>query len=208
MLLVETGGAAVHLAAETADGAGHSALPRHWSKDKANALIANLASDTLHELMASRWSSRTLCGRQWSVMAAGEAGPLYPDQLVQLAPTCQRCLASLDRRFPTPAPDERLGLLAELAADAVQEHGSAEIIGVPGDQVAALRAEIRRVFRQRFAYPGKSWFVNDLLLIACDEVTEQVRLDRGSAVVRSLHQGAPTEPVADSGWRIRWHTWV
>lgn len=143
-----------------------------------------------------------------SVMAAGEAGPLYPDQLVQLAPTCQRCLASLDRRFLAPTPHERLDLIAELAAGAVREHGSAEIVGVPGDQVAALRAEIRRVFRRRFGYPGKSWFVSDLLLVACDEVTEQIRLDRGSDVVRSLYQGAPTGPVDDSGWRIHWHTWA
>jgi hypothetical protein len=208
MLLVETaGGTAVHLAAETPEGEGRPAVPDAWLRSETLGYVADIASYDRQELESTRWSTRSLCGREWTAMAAGDGGPLYRDQPIQYAPTCRRCLASLDRRFPVPSPDERVELVVELAARAVEEHGSAEIIGVPGDQVASLRTELRRLFRQRFGHAGKTWLVNDLLLVTCDQATEQVRLAERQEVVRSLYQGAITVPVDDSGWRIHWHAW-
>lgn len=209
MLLVETSGAgiAVHLVAEETGAQGRPAVPARWFRSDMPGYVAGIASYDRGALESARWSARTLCGREWMAMAAGDGGPLYRDQPIQYAPTCQRCLAILDRRFPPANPDDRIGLVVKFAARAVEEHGSAEIVGVPGDQVTPLRTEVRRVFRQRFGHVGQTVLVNDLLLVTCDQATEQVRRTRRQEAALQLDQDAITEPRDDSGWRIHWHTW-
>ena len=59
------------------------------------------------------------------------------------APTCRRCLAIIDRWFPTPVADDRIALLAVKIGQAVHDYGTAEVVGVPGDQTAALRRAAR-----------------------------------------------------------------
>ena len=56
-----------------------------------------------------------------------------------LAPSCHRCLALLDTLFPVPKLDDRLPLIVRIIADTVLEHGTAEILDVPGGHQAALR---------------------------------------------------------------------
>lgn len=139
-------------------------------------------------------------------MAAGEGGPLRASQEPMLAPTCRRCLTSLDRWFPDPTPDERIGLLALLIAQAVEEHGSAEVPGVPGDQLKAFRAAIRRELRRRLGFDGKTYVRDDFMIVTCDEATERARDVMSQDMVRSMPIGIPDgQPRDASGRRLRWH---
>lgn len=210
LLLAEASGAgiAVHLVADDGDGHGRPAVPAHWFRSDMPGYVSGIARYDRGALESARWSPRTLCGREWMSMVAGDSGPLYRDQTIQLAPTCRRCLTILDRRFPPPNIDDRLGVVTELVARAVDEHGSAEIIGVPGDQVAPLRTELRRVFRKRFGHVGQTVLVNDVLLVTCDQATEQVRGARRQEAALRLDNDSIAEPPDDSGWRIYWHTWA
>lgn len=141
-------------------------------------------------------------------MAAGDAGVLRSWQEPALAPTCRRCLASLDRRFPEPAPDDRIGVLAVLIAQAVEEHGSAEVTGVPGDQLKAVRSAARRELRRRLGYDGKTFVHGDFLLVTCDEATEDARLATAREAIRSAPAGfAGDLPRDGSQWRLHWDTW-
>jgi hypothetical protein len=205
LLLVETGGSAVHLADACAKAGGRAAVPAAWLAADGLGYASTIAGYDVDALNASVWSTRALCGVQWHAMAAGAVGPLRSDQDIQLAPTCRRCLTSVDRMFPTPEPDGRVAVLAEVAARAVQEHGSAEVYGVPGDQVRPFRDALRREFRRRFGHTGRTWLVDDVLLASCDEATETVRLAQAQAVVNSLYSS--DTPADDSAWRLRWHTW-
>ncbi len=82
------------------------------------------------------------------------------------APNCQKCLAAIDKSFPTPTPDDRIPVLAELAATAVNEHGTAEIVGVPGDQMNALRQAIRADLRKRFGFSTRTFTQDGLLVVS------------------------------------------
>ena len=86
-----------------------------------------------------------------------------------------------------------------MAAHAVEEHGSAEIIGVPGEQTTLLRAELRRLFKSRFGYRGQTVLMNDVLLVTCDQATEQARSTRRRQAADLLDQRSGAEPVDDSG---------
>jgi hypothetical protein len=82
MLLVETGGPAVHLAAEAGTGRGRPAVPLPWLRPGRPGYVASIRNYDVRELEAARWSPRALCGREWTAMAAGDAGPLYRDEPV------------------------------------------------------------------------------------------------------------------------------
>lgn len=113
-------------------------------------------------------------------------------------------------RPPLPRSNtrRRIALLAVLIAQAVEEHGSAEVVGVPGDQLKPLRAAARRELRRRLGYDGKTYVHGDFLLVTCDEATEQVRLDMAQETVKSMQLGIPDgRPRDESGWRLRWDTW-
>lgn len=203
------GGLAVHLVPR-ANGSpdARAAVPATWLDRASRGYVESIANYSLAFLLEPRWSPRTLCGIAWQGMAAGEGGPLRASQESALAPTCRRCLASLDRRFPDPTPDDRIGLLAVLIAQAVEEHGSAEVVGVPGDQLKPLRAAARRELRRRLGYDGKTYVHGDFLLVTCDEATEQVRLDMAQETIKSMPLGIPDgRSRDDSGWRLRWDTW-
>lgn len=203
------GGLAVHLVPNT-DGSSEAraAVPPTWLHRGGRGYVESIANYSPALLLEPCWSPRTLCGIEWQSMAAGEGGPLRGSQEPALAPTCRRCLTSLDRRFPNPTPDDRISLLAVLIAQAVEEHGSAEVLGVPGDQLKSLRAAARRELRRRLGYDGKTYVHGDFLLVTCDEATEQVRLDMAQETVKSMPLGIPDgRPRDESGWRLRWDTW-
>ena len=86
-------------------------------------------------------------------------------------PTCRRCLANVDRWFPEPVPDDRIGFLAELAADAVHRYGTAEIVGVPGDQHTVLHRAVREELRRRYGYGAKTLVIDDRVVISSNDTT-------------------------------------
>lgn len=210
LLLSEAGrGLAVHLVASASGSPdARAAIPATWLDHASRGYVGSIANYAPALLLEACWSPRTLCGIGWQSMAAGEGGPLRASQESALAPTCRRCLASLDRRFPDPAPDDRIALLAVLIAQAVEEHGSAEVVGVPGDQLKQLRAAARRELRRRLGYDGKTYVNGDFLLVTCDEATEAVRALTARETIRSMPLGIPEgQPRDGSGWRLRWDTW-
>jgi hypothetical protein len=211
LLLGETaGGSAVHLV-PSSDGSpvARPAIPASWLDSASREYVESIASYSSERLLEAAWSTRTMCGIEWDAMAAGDAGPLRSWQEPALAPTCRRCLASLDRRFPQPTPDDRVGLLAVLIAQAVEEHGSAEVLGVPGDQLKALRSAARRELRRRLGYDGKTFVHGDFLLVTCDEATEEARLATAREAIRSIGPGISDGPHRDpAGWRLRWDSWA
>lgn len=203
------GGLAVHLV-PNADGSSEAraAVPATWHDRASRGYVKSIANYPPALLLQACWSTRTLCGIGWQSMAAGEGGALRASQEPALAPTCRRCLTSLDRRFPAPTPDDRIDILAVLIAQAVEEHGSAEVLGVPGDQLKPLRAAARRELRRRLGYDGKTYVHGDYLLVTCDEATEEARLATAREVVQAMPAGIPDgQPRDDSGWRLRWDTW-
>lgn len=100
-------------------------------------------------------------------MTGGDGGPLDDD--VAFAPTCKRCLSLIDRLSPAPPDDDRLGPVAQLAADAVTDRRYAEVRDVPGDQQAALRNAIRELVRKRTCYATNTFVRSTTIPVICDE---------------------------------------
>jgi hypothetical protein len=99
--------------------------------------IPTLANYDQVLLAQPRWPPTTLCGREWSMMVGSDGGSVSEYRDTAYAPTCRRCLTTIDRNLPKPATDQRLHLVARLAADKVLETGHTDIRDVPGDQQQA-----------------------------------------------------------------------
>ncbi len=114
-----------------------------------------LAGYARRSLTGPRWSETTkLCGRGWAATVGGDGGRFGE---AVFAPTCRRCLALLDRHVPTLAPDNRLVLVAQLAADVVVDRrGFAKIDHVHGDQQDWPRKAVRTAIRRMIASPPTS----------------------------------------------------
>lgn len=212
-LLAESGGGhAVHLVRRGSSSTGcQSAVPEHWLEGTRPQVAPTIRNYDPAALLDERWETTTLCGRGWRSMAAGEHGLLHPWQTVSVTPTCRRCLASMDRVLPKPAPDDRIDLLASLIVEGVESHGSAEVTGVPGDQMPALRAAARRAIRTRLGYGSRTYvYGQHRVLIECPEAYEKVRDEIDRAVANALGprlDGGDLTPMDDSGWRFSWHAW-
>jgi hypothetical protein len=138
------------------------------------------------------------------------------DDVDAVAPTCRRCLAIATRLLKNTAEDDRIGLIAHLALDAVVEYGGAQVFGVPGDQVDALRRRLRSEFARR-KLTGRTYVGNDVLFVhsavayeAIDPSIKAARardaLSRVSAKLFGDDSGPPLgEP--DRGHRIDWDLW-
>lgn len=213
LLTVTGGGDAVHLAraAEPQDS-GRSAVDEYYF-DPSNRRAATMERTyDRAALLEPRWSPVTLCGREWAEMIAGEGGPF--DELfdeVAFAPTCRRCLAVMDKLFPAPSPDERLPLIAQLAADSILEHGHAEIRGVPGDQHQRLRTAVRAQVRERAAQNCRSYVHENTIFFVSEAIyaehAEENMRAAAEAVERAL-AGRDTTPVHEPAWRLSWDTWA
>lgn len=196
MLLTRTAtGTAIHLAAEAATDA------RAATQD----LVDRSRKAPADEQLDNRWSPVALCGRPWTVMADDFAD--HTGRIVERpeAPTCRQCLAVIDKASPTPVPDDRIGVLADLAATAVNDRGTAEIVGVPGDQMNALRRAIRAALRQRFGFPTRTFTQDGLLVISSPETRHLIEQTAVRAMA-DLDLGDRSK-VDDSGWRFHWATW-
>jgi hypothetical protein len=205
MLLTQTGGIAVHLTqpADVSDDA-LPAIPSHWQPSSLRPGTEQMAG--FAELREPRWAPRTLCGIRWTRMAGSDSIGGSTDE--DTAPTCRRCLSILDRWFPAPVADDRIGLLAVMIGRAVHEYGTAEVVGVPGDQIAALRRAARGELKQRFGYSAKTYVIDDHVVISSNDTTEALRAE----VARQFRQAfssddGDTAPIDDSGWRFHWRTW-
>jgi hypothetical protein len=197
MLLTRTNsGVAIHLTTTDATGDARAAKP-DWEDWPREAVT--------DELVEKSWSPKSLCGRTWAAMADGfddHAGRRVdrPE-----APTCRRCLAVIDKLFPTPTPDDRIPVLADLAAAAVNEHGTAEIVGVPGDQMNLLQRAVRAELRQRFGFSTRTFTQDGLLVVSSPETRHLIEQTAVRAMV-DFDFGATTR-VDDSGWRFHWTAW-
>ena len=212
LLTVISGGEAVHLA-RVADpqGTGRSAVHK-FSFDPSNRHSAVLErSYDRAALLASRWAPMTLCGREWSSMIPGEGGPWNESsERVAFAPNCRRCLATMDKLFPAPLPDQRLPLVAQLVTDAVLEHGRAEVRGVPGDQQQSVRSAVRMLVRQRagrscrsYVHESRIFFVSEA--IHAEHAEENMRA-ANEAIDLALSGGDLT-PISEPAWCLSWDTW-
>ncbi len=200
MLLTQTGGVAVHLTSFAADN--DDPQPAVSSLTRPGSPI----DETFTGLTDRRWAPRTLCGIRWNKMAGFASTGASNDD--ERTPTCRRCLAILDRWFPEPVPDDRIGILANLATDAVHQYGTAEVVGVPGDQHSALRRAVREALRQRYGYSAKTFVIDDRVVISSNDTTDALCAE----MAKQFHQAFSGHddaagPIDDSTWRFHWKTW-
>lgn len=137
----------------------------------------------------------TLCGRVWGGHADEEA------------PNCGRCLTSIDLLFPTPTPDARIDLVAALVVAALRRHGYAEVVGVPGDQLPALRRTIRQRIRDTLGFKSNTYVVNGRLFVVSDEAYAphaQRHRESAAAAMNTLFAGEEAPPIDDTEWRFHW----
>jgi hypothetical protein len=202
MLLTRTGGVAIHLTQSANDSDdSQPAVPSHMWRGSATD-----DADAFTNLTDRRWAPRTLCGIQWHMMAGIESTATGTDD--DRIPTCRRCLAILDRWLPEPVPDERIGLLAVLAAGAVHQYGTAEVVGVPGDQHTALRGAVRDELKQRHGHSANTFVIDDRVVISSNDTTEALHAEMAKQFHRAF-AGDDSEavPIDDSDWRFHWRTW-
>jgi hypothetical protein len=212
MLLTTTGGGvAVHLTrlAEAAE-TGIEALPEFYFEAEWSRQVATLASYDRAALTQPRWSPTTVCGREWAIMVGGEAGPVSRSGEVAFAPSCRRCLALIDRHFPTPQAAPRLDLVAQVAADTVIGHrGYVEIHHVPGDQQQALRQAVRSLIRRRTGHSVRTHVINEAIYVVCEAIHDQHALedqrDAADAVGRYLAGEPPLRTNRE--WVVDWNAW-
>jgi hypothetical protein len=169
LLTTTSGGTAVHLAREELrPGLGRAAVRDAAFDPAATCYPPTAASYDRVELLRRRWATTTLCGREWAVMPGGDGGPLEVPDAVAFAPSCRRCLAVMDDYFPAPAVDDRLLLVARLAAHAMVRRGYVEVRGVPGDQQVALRRAVRADVRELTGHTVRTLVDGSTVLVTCD----------------------------------------
>lgn len=212
LLLTSSGsGVEVHLTREQEPGKpGLAAIPDHYLTP-ADPERARLLRDYDVDVLAEpRWADKTLCGRDWFAMVGGEGGTIskYNDE-VAFAPTCRRCLALMDRYFPPPALDERLDLVARLAADQVCARGNAAVEDVPGDQQAALRKAIRTLVRQRTGHGSRTYVHSSTVHVVCEAIHEQHKVAKMKAAAEAMGRFLNGEPAPEGrpDWVISWDNW-
>lgn len=164
-------------------------------------------------LLEPRWSEKALCGHRWMCMSPTEETTefFWHEVDAVFAPACKRCLRVLDRQFVAPEAAPAVFVLAELAAEQVIASGSAEIRGVPGDQVEALRKQAKKSVRAR-GFACRSWSMDDLVVIYSDpafdaipaEAKEALRRDASDAMDAAFAGEPRHRPTP---WRLYWSTW-
>lgn len=208
-LLVHGSGGTAHLAEEVELGGRAAFDDADFRGARRRGFIGSAP-----ELRAKRWRPKALCGNEWHWMSPtpGTDAFFWWSAEEVAAPECKRCLRKLDKLFPQPAIAPAVNLLAELAADQVIEHGSAEIYGVPADQVEELRKLAKRAVRSR-GYPSRTVHKNNLVLIYSDAAYEAIPLEvrdaRDADVAEAMNvvwQGGRPAP-RDTPWRLHWSTW-
>jgi hypothetical protein len=204
-LLTMGGGAAIHLTREAReDEEGVAAVPDRHLGDMDVPYDRAALEDP-------RWPETTLCGRQWIIMASGEDSE---DDVAVFAPTCRRCLALMDKLFPDPALDPRFPLVVQVVTDTVVEHGTAEILGVPGDHQAALRGKVRSAVRKRTGHGLRTYAHENMVIFVCQPIYDQHAEEHARFAADAMNRAAAKllsgEPVAPmpSPMRLSWGAWA
>lgn len=206
-LLAHGTGGTAHLAAEHSDGRAafldedlEDARRRGWTGDP-------------RALSERRWSTTTLCGHRWVCMSPNdETRELFLGEVdTVFAPACKRCLRILDRQFIDPEPASAVFVLAELAAEQVIHTGSAEIRGVPGDQVELLRKQAKKCVRAQ-GFPCRSWAMDDLVVVHSDAAYDAIPADAKAALLRDAADAMDAAFAGEARqrptpWRLFWSTW-
>jgi hypothetical protein len=199
-LLTATAGDAIHLTREAGrEEIGQAAIPDHYVEDFKRTY-------DMAAISAPKWAETALCGRQWILMEGEQDGE--QDGEATYAPSCRRCLALLDRLFPAPKLDDRFPLIVRIIADTILEHGTAEILSVPGDQQAALRKEARAEVKKRTGYGLKTYAHESMVIFVCDPIYElhaDEHLRRGVEAMDALSSGKPV--LRQSPTRLSWSAW-
>jgi hypothetical protein len=156
--------------------------------------------------LAEGWLPTTLCGREW-LHAVTEADDVW-------APDCRTCLRLVDRRLGSQPPDGRIPTLVQLVSSAVTEHGSAEVTGVPGDQLTAFREAVRAQLRAQ-GFRSQTFVEGDLLLVISDDardaMSDDARREHQILLTQAMHRislGDDVPPIDNTGWRFRWTDWA
>lgn len=206
-LLAHGTGGTAHLAAEHAGGRAafldddvESARRRGWTGDHG-------------ELSEPRWSEKALCGHRWACMSPTDETKEFFWHGVNavFAPACKRCLRVLDRQFIEPQAAPAVFVLAELAAEQVLATGSAEIRGVPGDQIEALRKQGKKSVRAR-GFACRSWTMDDLVVIYSDHAYDAIPAEAKDALRRDASDAMDAAFAGEprqrpTPWRLYWSTW-
>lgn len=204
LLVVTRTGSVVHLAAEYDHG--RSAVPEKWLDPHRHGYDPSIEIYDQHALRADRWAPLTLCAIGWLCMADTDAGAVRGYFDPRHAPTCRRCLARVDSQFSPPPPDERIPLVADLAAQAVEAHGDAQVIGVPGPEVTPLRRAIQRELRRRLGPGGRTWHTDDNVVATHQRASTPAAVE--AVMLDAVQQLGEQRPAAVAHeWIIRWHTW-
>lgn len=131
-------------------------------------------------------------------------------------PTCGRCLHIATKSLIGSPVDDRVGLVASLAVEAVVGFGSAVVCNVPGDQVEPVRVAVRRQLRAR-RLRCRSCLNGGVLLVWSDdaynaidparkEELEQEANARIDAMYADRRHDEPP-PLPDQTDRVDWNTW-
>jgi hypothetical protein len=143
-------------------------------------------------------------------MVGGDGGSISAwGEDPEFAPTCQRCLSLMDRMFPPPSLHPRLPIVARVGADVVAEHGYAEVCGVPGDQQAELRRQIRSLVRAATGHPCRTYVRGSTVFVVCEPIAElhyDEELSAAADAVEAVLFGKAPRPRAEPEWRIMWST--
>ena len=194
LMLVEVGGAEIHLA------------PEYVDSDRTAIQVGGTPGDDEEALL---WEQKTLCGREWFHEAPGADDPTLLWQDPAYAPTFRACLRVIDSWFPKSTAPVGVSLLAQVVADAVVERSSTYVTGVPGEHLESTRRAIRKALRDR-GFRSNTHVIDDVLAVWSDDAYQafdpdelgaslKVALDRIVAGVPREGTPAPT---------IAWHTWV
>jgi hypothetical protein len=204
-LLTVGGGEAIHLTRKASEEEESvAAVPDHYLEDLEAAYDREVLEDPC-------WRETTLCGRRWILMASGEDNE---DGEAVFAPTCRHCLAIMDKLFPHPELNPAFPLVVQVVTDTVIEHGTAEILGVPGDHQAALRKEVRAAVRKRTGHGMETYAHETMVIFVCQPIYDQHELEHArfaaeamDKVASKLLKGEPVEPM-QSPTRLFWATWA
>lgn len=96
------------------------------------------------------------------------------------------------RQVRVPKLDDRFPLIVRIIADTVLEHGTAEVLDVPGDHQAALRREVRAEVRKRMGYGLKTYAHESMVIFVCDPIYDlhaDEQLRRGAEAVDAFLSG-------------------
>ena len=213
-LLVDARGTVTHLAALSDGDDQRAAVNAARAEYPAPPeVIPGYDQAAIHH---QRWSPKTLCGREWNEMAAGEGGVFRRWQEVSLVPTCRACLRVFDKWFPATEAPSGMELLALNVADTIEAYGFSRVMSVPAEHVEALRRSIRKQLRDR-GYRSETHHVDGVVHVLSEdahaaidpeilsrrdhEVAERIgQIMRGTADERPTLQGQPDV--------IQWSTWV